>query len=384
MNELKHNGKKLFYWIMLGTALIIIYKAIDQLPNIAEAIGVFFGAISPIIAGAFIAYVLYMPCKKVEKWFKKSKFQVLRKRARALSILIVYVIVILLLFVVIKAVAPVVMESLAELVNNLEGYVRTVIDNYNNLPEDSFFKNRLFGTVTQYFSNFNIMDYVNINNITEYAKGAIEVFKGVFQVFVALIVSIYALSERNRITNFIKKLSKATLNEHTYKTLAKYFNSANKIFTRFISSQLLDAIVVSILTTIALSIMNIKYAPLLGLTIGLFNIIPYIGAIIGVAIATIITFITGGLTQMIWMLVVTVILQQIDANIINPKIVGSSLKISPLLVIVAVLIGGKYFGMVGMFLSVPICALIKIIMEDYIDYQMKRKKLEEKQQSTVY
>ena len=196
MNELKHNGKKLFYWIMIGTALIIIYKAIDQLPNIAEAIGVFFGAISPIIAGAFIAYVLYMPCKKVEKWFKKSKFQVVRKRARALSILIVYVIVILLLFVVIKAVAPVVMESLAELVNNLEGYVRTVIDNYNNLPEDSFFKNRLFGTVTQYFSNFNIMDYVNINNITEYAKGAIEVFKGVFQVFVALIVSIYAIRKK--------------------------------------------------------------------------------------------------------------------------------------------------------------------------------------------
>ena len=132
------------------------------------------------------------------------------------------------------------------------------------------------------------------------------------------------------------------------------------------ASQFLDAIVVGILVTVALTIMGIKYAPLLGALIGLFNMIPYIGAIIATVVAAIITLITGGITQAIWMLIVVIVLQQIDANIINPKIVGKSLEISPLLVLFAVTFGGAYFGMLGMFLAVPVVAVVKILIDDYI------------------
>lgn len=106
-------------------------------------------------------------------------------------------------------------------------------------------------------------------------------------------------------------------------------------------------------------IMGIQYAVLLGFMIGLFNLIPYFGAIIAVIIAGIITIFTGGLDQAIWMVIIVTILQQIDANIINPKITGDSLKISPLLVIFAVTVGGAYFGVLGMFLAVPIATVIK-------------------------
>ena len=119
--------------------------------------------------------------------------------------------------------------------------------------------------------------------------------------------------------------------------------------------------------------LNVKYAVLLGFMIGLFNVIPYFGAIIAVILAGIITFFTGGLSQAIWMLVVVTILQQIDANIINPKIVGDSLKISPLLVILAVTIGGAYFGVIGMFLGVPVVAVLKILINDYIEYKNRNK-----------
>ena len=93
-------------------------------------------------------------------------------------------------------------------------------------------------------------------------------------------------------------------------------------------------------------------------------------------IAAIITLITGGLSQTIWMLIVVIILQQIDANIINPKIIGQSLKISPLLVIFAITVGGAYFGILGMFLAVPAIAVVKILVEDYIDYKIAMKKVE--------
>ena len=194
----------------------------------------------------------------------------------------------------------------------------------------------------------------------------------IIDVFVAIIVSIYLLSERHRILKFFERLSKAIFGEKKYQKIQKYFDNTNEIFLGFLSSQFIDAIIMGILSTIALSIMGIKYAPLLGFIIGLFNIIPYVGAIIAVIISAIITFITGGLDQTIWMLVVIIIIQQIDANIINPKIVGNTLKISPLLVIFAITIGGAYFGMMGMFLAVPIAAVSKILIEDYIEYKNEK------------
>ncbi len=155
----------------------------------------------------------------------------------------------------------------------------------------------------------------------------------------------------------------------TCNKIGEYVNSSNQIFFKFISSQLLDAIIVGVLVTIAMSIMGVKYAVLLGFMIGLFNIIPYFGAIIAVAISVLITIITGGLSQAILMTIVVVILQQIDANIINPKIIGNSLEISPLLIIFAVTVGGAYFGVLGMFLAVPIVAILKIVINDYIEYK---------------
>ena len=101
--------------------------------------------------------------------------------------------------------------------------------------------------------------------------------------------------------------------------------------------------------------------------------IPYIGAIVAVAFGILITLITGGFGKAILMAVVVIILQQIDANIINPKIIGSSLKTSPLLVLFSITIGGAYFGIIGMFLAVPVMAVIKILMEDYISYKLASK-----------
>ena len=125
--------------------------------------------------------------------------------------------------------------------------------------------------------------------------------------------------------------------------------------------------IVGIITSIAMSIMGVKYAILLGFIIGLFNIIPYFGAILAVVIAIVITIFTGGIVKAIWLAIVIIVLQQIDANVINPKILGNSLNLSPILVIFAVTVGGAYFGVLGMFLGVPVTALLKIIIEDFID-----------------
>ena len=125
--------------------------------------------------------------------------------------------------------------------------------------------------------------------------------------------------------------------------------------------------------SVALTIMKVKYAVLLGFLIGVFNLIPYFGAIIAVIVACLITIFTGGFVQAIWVAVVLIILQQIDANIINPKILRDALEISKILIIFAVTVGGAYFGVLGMFLGVPAIAVIKMMLDDYIERNGKEK-----------
>lgn len=382
MSEIKNHWKKWMYWFMLGLSMIIIYKIFDNFTEVTEVLGKFFTILRPFFIGVFIAYLLYVPCKKIEDAYKKSKNRVIKKGARRLSIITLYIIVFLLIVILFNVILPVVIESVKDLVNNIQGYFEIAISNYNRLPEDSVLKGDLVKDTINNIQNIDIKQYFQLDKLMSYVISAYNIVTSLFDVFVSIVVSIYVLSERDDILKFLKKSACAMFKEKTYKNMDKYFNNSNEIFFKFIASQFLDAVVVGVLVTIAMSIMGIKYAPLLGFFIGLFNMIPYVGAIIAVAISAVITLITGGLSQTIWMLIVVIVLQQVDANIINPNIIGQSLKVSPLLVIFAITVGGAYFGMLGMFLAVPVIAIVKIIIEDYIDLKLKKKqKMEQGGQS---
>ena len=254
-------------------------------------------------------------------------------------------------------------------------YWNTAIEKLNALPEDSILKSQqaedVIKNVGEAIQNIDLKQYINTEKITGYVKSALGVASGIFNVFVSIVVSVYILLQRNQIINFFEKLTMAIFDKKTCDKIEKYIDSTNKIFFKFISSQLIDAIIVGILVTIAMSIIGVKYSVLLGFMIGLFNIIPYFGAIIAVAISILITVITGGISKALIMAIVVIILQQIDSNIINPKIIGNSLEISPLLVIFAVTVGGAYFGVLGMFLAVPVVAVLKIVVNDWIEFKSK-------------
>ena len=375
MNEVKHNWKKWLYWFFLGLALICIYKILDNYENVIEGVHTFFGVISPFLIGIFIAYLLYMPSRKFEELYRKIKIKFIAKKARILSVITVYVIIIVAIAILFSVILPIVFESIVDFFSHIPSYFEQVIHAYNNLPQDSIFKSQIVQDEIHNLQNIDIKQYLNVEEIFGYIINAIGAIFSIVDIFIAIIVSIYILVDRRKILTFFKKLAGAIFKERTYKNLDKYFNNSNEIFFKFVASQFLDAIVVGILVSIAMTIMGVKYAPLLGFFIGLFNMIPYVGAIIATVIAAIITLITGGLSQTIWMLIVVIILQQIDANIINPRIVGKSLKISPLLVLFAVTFGGAYFGILGMFLAVPVIAVIKILLDDFIKYKETKKKL---------
>ena len=380
MEEIKQGWKKRISWLLIAITVVIVYKMLDNFSNVQQWFGTFFRILKPFLAGLLISYILFMPCKKIESAISKSKLKFMKNRARGLSVIATYIIFVLIIIIIINCIFPVLKESVVELVGNIPGYYETLVNKYKELPEDSIFKSDVIKDKMTELSNIDMRQFLSINNekIIEYVKNIINIFSGIFDVFVSIIVSVYILLQRTTIMRFLRRFARALFKKNTYETVNKYFTKANEVFFTFISSQLLDAIIVGILTTVAMLIIKVKYAPLIGFTLGLCNMIPYLGAIVAVGIGILITFITGGLGKAIAMAIVVIILQQIDANIINPKIIGVSLEVSPLLVIFAVTVGGAYFGIMGMFLGVPIEVVIKTVLNDWIDNKNKFRDEQEK------
>ena len=370
MNEIKSHWKKWVYWFLFAVAVIMVYKALDNFSDVMGVIGTFFEVIAPFLAGIFIAYLLYLPCKYFEKKYKKTKVKFINKKARVLGVATVYIIAILIIVLLTMFIFPIIFESVVDLINNIPGYYEIAVEKLNHLPEDSFWNSDLLNQIIESIEELDLKQFFQFDKIMAYVGSAVSAVFSIVDIFIALIVSIYILVERSEIMNFLRKLATAIFPKRTYNHLGKYFDDSNTIFFKFIASQFMDAVIIGILVSIALTIMGVKYGIVLGFFIGLFNMIPYFGAIIATAVSAIITIITGGLSQAIWMLIVVIILQQIDANIINPKIVGKSLKISPLLVIFSVTVGGAFFGVLGMFLAVPVIAVVKILVEDYVEYKI--------------
>lgn len=381
MNEVKKNFSKWLYWFLLAVAIILVYKFLDNFTAIGEAIGKFFEIISPFLAGTLLGYLLYIPASRIERKILKSKNKFIKKKARPLSVLITFILAIIIIVILFNVILPVVTQSVIELVNNFQNYWNIAIERLNELPEDSILKSEkvteAINSVGESIKNIDLKQYINPEKITEYVKSVIGVASGIFDIFVAIIVSIYLLLGRTQILGFFRKVVAAIADKKTTQKIEEYIQSTNHIFYKFISGQLIDALVVGILVTIAMAIIGVKYAVLLGFMIGLFNIIPYFGAIVAVALSILITLITGGFSQAIVMAIVVIVLQQIDSNIINPKIIGNSLEISPLLVIFSVTVGGAYFGVLGMFLAVPVAAVLKIVVDDWLEMKNKKKKISE-------
>ena len=377
MNEIKKNLSKWMYYFLLGVAIISVYKFLDNVTAIGQAIKGFFDVIAPFLTGTLLAYLLYIPASRIEKRFQKSKKKIIKKKARGISVFITYILAIALIILLVNVILPVVIDSVMELVNNFQNYWNVAMEKLGALPDDSILKSKqvedIVKSIGDSIQNIDFKQYVSTDKITGYIKSVIGVANGIFDIFVSFVVSVYILLQRGPIMNFFRKLTMAIFDEKTCDKIGKYVDSTNRIFFKFISGQIIDGIIVGILVTIGMSVIGVKYAVLLGFMIGLFNIIPYFGAIVAVAISVLITLITGGVSQTLIMAIVVIILQQIDSNIINPKIIGNSLEISPLLVIFSVTVGGAYWGVLGMFLAVPVAAVLKIIIDDWIEFKNSKK-----------
>ena len=181
---------KWLYWFTFAVAVITVYKTLDNFTEIGNWISNFLGIIMPFIIGIIIAYILYIPARKIENIFKKvKKLKLIYNKARGLSVITVYILVILVLVLTINYIVPLVCTSVVDFVNNFQGYYNTVMEKINNLPDDALIKNEFITNSIKKIGEINIADYINMEKITKYAQGALSIATGIFNFFVSLIRS---------------------------------------------------------------------------------------------------------------------------------------------------------------------------------------------------
>lgn len=342
----------------------------------------FLDIISPIIYAILLAYLLYEPMKFIEKNIykiindkRKEKYS---KLIRLLSILLVFLLVILGLVLIYNFLIP-------PIINNVKDVV-------NSLPEVEKQMREWFSEIISNLSNKNITvesagnlsgDIVNkvglmadkILNVTINVVSGLSSF--VVNFIVTIILTIYFLIDKERLVYQMKRLRDVLLPYKVGRALTIFLLDLDNIVGRFIVGEILDSVIVGVVSTILLLIIRHPFAVLIGVIAGVTNIIPYIGPVIGAALA----FFFGIFTSLPLGIIGAILLllyQQIDGNFVQPKIVGDKIGLYPVWILIAVLIGGSYFGPIGMILSMPVAGLLKVYFNRYSEYK-KRSIYSEKQ-----
>ncbi len=372
MERLEKYGKWVM-WLIFAVIVIAVYKTFDNFNSIIGVIKTAWTALTPFVIGFVIAYIFNMPCKKLDAGLKKSKYGILNRNSKAISIVSVYFIAALLLIIVIRSIVPALYKNIVDLYYNVPKYFDEAISalvKWQQKHDITLFEvDKL--TATNAFNN--ILSGIDITQFSKYAQGVVKITSGAVNIMIGVIASVYMLIEKERIIAGCKRLVRLIFKEETAEKFIKDVTKINDIFSKYIFCLLLDAVMMTVLATIILSLLRVKYAIILGALIGVCNLIPYFGAMIGGVSSVLITLITGGLLKAVWAAIAIALLQQVDGNIIGPKIMGNVLNISPLWIIFAVTLGGGLFGIGGMVISVPIFMVLKMIFAEIVEQIETRK-----------
>jgi len=379
MKSLKINW---LFWlqalIFLG-AVFILYYIISNSGIIFSAIGNFLRILSPVIIGFIIAYLLSGACNFFERIIqRRGSKPFVKKRARGLAVAIVYLLAVSLLYLAGLFLFPLIIRNIIDFIRSLpvlyiEARVWVMSFDWEGLGLNEMLN--IEEQIQDFFNNVTFADVTNHVQIGVYQVTGfvVNMTSGVFNAVIATIISIYASLHKNKILDMFNRVMNVFVKEKRLAQIRAYLSLANELFYKFIKAQFLDACILGFLATVLLSFLGVPFAVVLGLFLGVCNMIPQFGSIFGTIVTILFTLIAGSPTQALMVAICLTILQQIDANVISPKIMGNALKINPILIISSLIVGGAYFGIIGMFLSIPIAALLKIFFIDALEKEEIRK-----------
>lgn len=367
--------KKLSLVISIFAILLLVIVVIINKDPLKSFASIILSILEPILLGAAIAYVLNPLLRFFEfKVFKKIKN---KNIVRAIALIITYVIAIFVLLLTIWVIFPKFTESIVDIGKNYNVYARNITDFVNKViseftSESEFFDpDQLMVLVAEVLSDSEDLFDSLANNLLDLGMRVFTIAKNVL---LALFISIYMLIGKERIYAKTIKALKAFLSDKAFTTVMRYARKANSTFGMFFVGKLLDSVIVSLIALIFLLSFGFPYALLIALIVGAFNLIPYLGIFIGIIISSIIVLIACPSKFLVFFLLM-IIIQQIDSNVIAPRILSRRTGMSSLWVIVAVVIMGDFFGVIGMIVAVPIFAILFTILKEFTETRLAKKGL---------
>lgn len=363
--------KQIFIYTLSGIFVAVAVCIILNIDGIVGIINSFINVISPFLWGIFFAFITIKFAILIESKFpEKLSFKIKRVASSIISILSFLLIIV----VVVSIIIPQLAESIGKLSNTVVSFSSTPSDWIDSLTKDNALSKQVAEGIYEY-SNTLVSGMWNIikTSIPSIVGATITTVKSVLNFTIGFIVALYILIDRERIYISTKRFCKAFLKEEVYSELKVIYRVSISKFYKFFKGKLLDSLIIGILCFIIMTILGLDFTLLISVIVGLTNIIPFFGPFIG-AIPSALILLMVEPSECLIFLIMILVLQQVDGNIIGPKILGDSMGLSSLWIMFAIIVGGAYFGFFGMLLGVPVFSVIYYLVSKKIDKRLNDNK----------
>lgn len=371
---------------LVVAASMVFYMLLTNSKGFIATLGTLGGILSPIIWGLVIAYLLWPSVKLLERRVMKpilkkvSPKRDLNRLARALSILVAIVVALLLIATLMYLIIPQLYTSIESIVVNTPQYYETVskwITNFlKDYPQAEQILLEATGNASQTLSDWaraSVLPYLS-KIITNLSTGLYSVLRAILNMLIGFVVACYVLGNVETCAAACKKILYSLFSVQHTDSILSAVRFTDRAFNGFINGKIIDSAIIGVLCYVVCSILQMPYVVLVSVIVGVTNIIPVFGPFIGGIPTALIILLVSPAKALVYVIFI-IVLQQIDGNIIGPKILGSSIGINGFWIMFAILLGGGLFGIIGMILAVPLFAVLYSGISLLVDTRLKKRGL---------
>ncbi|AIY81821.1 AI-2E family transporter [Clostridium botulinum] len=367
----KYNTISMYSFIVVS-AIIVFYLSIAEFGSLLGKISGIIVILQPFIIGFSIAYILNFILKFYEK--KLNKYSKLKAK-RGLGLVLTYITAMLLVGLFIQFVLPQLIQSIIGLVNDVPKFINESTKFINKLMLDLNISEEYLPLINNNFNEFiNYIIKIATNLLPVLGSFVTKIASSIWNIVLGVIISIYLLIDKEKFCAMSKKVTYAIFFKNAAEKIIEITHRSNDTFGKFLMGKILDSFIIGILTFIILTVFRMPYAILISVIVGITNIIPFFGPFIG-AIPSVIIILFVSPIKALWFLLIILVIQQIDGNIIGPKILGDSIGISAFWILFSILFAGKFLGLIGMIIGVPLFAVVYSIIKEIVEANLKKKGL---------
>ncbi len=374
---MQHFAKGMTAFLVVA-ASVVFYFAFLRFDRIYAVVSKIWQILLPIIYGLAFAYLLNPMVNFVEQ--KLNKIKRMQKFSRIIGIFAALLVVIAIVVALCNMLLPELYNSVRNLVLTIPGQIDDFLTWLNKIFVDNTTLDMMFKSAVQQggdmLENWLQTDLLKQTNdlVIGVTGGVVSVVGGIADILIGLIISVYVLYSKEKFAKQSKKLIYACMKTRRANIVLHIGKKAHAIFGGFLVGKIIDSGIIGVLCFIGLTILKMPYALLISVIVGVTNIIPFFGPFIGAIPSAILILLTDPMKGL-YFLIFILVLQQVDGNIIGPKILGESTGLSAFWVIFSILLGGGLFGFVGMIMGVPTFALFYYIVQTLVEQKLKKKKL---------